>query len=166
MNRIPLVLAGLTWGGFAAAQEPVPDAPLHSAKAVWRLTLSPHTEHAGRSEDHRRVWLVGVERESAYGGLMGAGHFRNSFGQPSWYFYPWGGAYRSVFGVQPLFFKWSAGVIYGYKPPFEDKVPVNIGGFTPVIVPAVGWDFSGGVSAQMNVLGTAAVMFQLSFDVK
>ena len=136
-----------------------------ASAATWRLALSPHTEHYHRSEDHRRVWLAGLERENAEGRLMGAGYFKNSFGQPSWYFYPWGASYGNLLGVRPLYVKWSAGVIYGYRAPFEDKVPLNVGGFTPVVVPAIGWDFGNGFSAQMNAIGTAAVMFQLSIDV-
>ena len=164
MKRIPLLAAALICASSAAAQGDTPAA--QAAAPVWRLALSPHTEHYGRSEDHRSVWLVGLERESADGSLMGAGHFRNSFGQPSWYAYPWGGVYRNLLGFEGLFFKWSAGVVYGYRPPFEDKVPINIGGFTPVVVPGLGVDLGRGFSAQVNAIGTAAVMFQLSYDLQ
>ena len=161
-----MIAAGLACTALAGAQEPARAAPGSPAGAAWRVALSPHTEHYQRSEDHRYVWLAGLERESADGGLMGAGHFRNSFGQPTWYVYPWGGVYRNLLNVRPLFFKWSVGVIYGYRPPYEDKVPVNIGGFAPVIMPAVGWNFGRGFSGQLNLVGTAAVMFQVSLDVK
>ena len=164
--RSLVAAAGMLSAAWAGAQAPDSAAAAALAPATWRITFSPHTEHYGRSKDHRGVWLAGVERETADGGLIGGGHFRNSFGQPIWYLYPWGGVYRNLFNVRPLFVKWSAGVIYGYKAPYEDKVPVNIGGFTPFVIPALGWDWGGGLSGQLNLIGSAAVMFQVSFDLK
>jgi hypothetical protein len=133
---------------------------------TWRLQLSPHTEHYGRSEDHRDVWLVGIERESPDGRLFGAGVFCNSFGQTSAYMYPWGGVHRNLFGVEPLFFKWAVGAIYGYRGEFRKRVPLNIGGFAPVVVPGFGYEIGRRTAVQLNFLGTAAVMFQFSVDLR
>ena len=63
-----------------------------------------------------------------------------------------------------LFFQVSAGILYGYKEPYEDKVPFNHHGVSPGAVGAVGWEFTHAISAQINVLGDSAFMFQLSFD--
>ena len=41
-----------------------------------------------------------------------------------------------------LFFQVSAGVLYGYKEPYEDKVPFNHHGISPGVVGAVGWEFT------------------------
>jgi len=131
----------------------------------WWLQFSPYTKHFASSPEQRPgVWMIGVERESASGGLAGAVLFRNSFAQPSAYFYPWGARYKGLFGVEPLFLKWSAGVLYGYKAPYEDKVPLNVDGFSPAVIPALGWQLGPRISAQANLLGTAGIMFQISAD--
>ena len=46
------------------------------------LTLSPSTIHFNPSDDHRHVWLVGLERERDNGLVAGIAYFSNSFGQP------------------------------------------------------------------------------------
>mgnify|MGYP003693908283 CR=1 FL=1 len=61
-------------------------------------------------------------------------------------------------------FQLSAGILYGYKEPYEDKVPFNHHGVSPGAVGAVGWEFTRAFSAQINVLGDSAFMLQLSFD--
>lgn len=130
----------------------------------WRLQFSPYTKHFRTSSEQRPgVWMLGVEAESG-GALAGAAAFRNSFGQPSVFVYPWGGKYESLFGVEPLYFKWSAGVIYGYKAPYENKVPLNVRGFSPGVIPALGWQLSSRVSGQANLLGSAGIMLQISVN--
>jgi hypothetical protein len=125
------------------------------------LMLSPYTYHFNPKPTHRYVYLIGLEREHANAKIDGVAFFSNSFGQPSIYVYPWGGVYKNIFGVNKLAFKWTAGVIYGYKGEFKDEV-ANIGGFAPVVVPALGYEFKPGWVAQVNVLGAAAVQFQLN----
>jgi hypothetical protein len=39
-------------------------------------------------------------------------------------------------------------------------VPFNHNGFSPGLVLSVGWQFTPAYSAQVNVLGTSALMFQ------
>jgi len=106
--------------------------------------------------------MIGVEREDSNAKLEGISLFTNSFGQPTVYFYPLGRVYRSIGGVEQLSFKWTAGVLYGYKDPYEDKVPLNYGGLSPALIPALAYEFKSGWTAQVNFLGTAALMFQLS----
>jgi hypothetical protein len=57
----------------------------------------------------------------------------------------------------------SAGIIYGYVGEFKDKVPLNIGGFSPVIVPSIGYRVSPQLGLEVTILGTAAVMFGASW---
>jgi hypothetical protein len=57
-------------------------------------------------------------------------------------------------------------VLYGYKEPYENKVPFNHHGVSPGAVAAIGWEFSRAFSAQINVLGDSAFMLQLSFDLR
>lgn len=128
----------------------------------YRLILSPFTHHYNDSDEHKDVWLVGVFREREDGSVAGAAFFKNSFGQPSAYIYPFGKIYRGVFDQPRLYAKLTAGLLYGYRGRFEDKVPFNSNGFSPGIVPAIGWEHASGHQAQINFLGNSAVMFQLS----
>ena len=128
--------------------------------------FSPYSYHYSRDPDHRHVWLVGTERERANGALAGAVLFSNSFGQPTIYAYPWGGIVKDVMGVDRLFVKWTAGILYGYRRPFENKVPLNYQGFSPGIIPAVGWQFEGGQQFQVNLFGGAGFMLQFSAQIK
>jgi len=153
--------------GLSAADEP--------ASSSWadgfslglnqgdRLSLmySPFTHHFDPSPEHRYVWLVGVERERADQRLSGITYFSNSFGQPSTYIYPWGRNYPNVGGMEGLFVKWSAGLLYGYVAPYENKVPLNVNGFSPAIIPSIGYERAG-YSTQINLLGTAGLMWQIS----
>ena len=150
----------------AASSEPDASegAESETADAFWRLYASPLTVHFTPSPDHRAVYSLGVERQYPSGFLLGAAAFRNSFGQPSMYAYA-GKRFDAPFASVPqLFFQVSAGVLYGYKEPYEDKVPFNHHGVAPGVVGAVGWEFTRAISAQINVLGDSAFMFQLSFD--
>lgn len=128
-----------------------------------RLQLSPYALHwSPRDPEDRDVFLVGIEREHQSGKLDGVAFFSNSFGQESLYIFPWGGVYPNIFGIPSLSFKWTAGLIYGYKPPYDKKVPFNRKGLAPGIIPALTYDFSRQWSGQLNLLGTRGVMFQVN----
>jgi hypothetical protein len=61
--------------------------------------------------------------------------------------------------------KLSAGVIHGYKEPYDDKIPFNSkSGWAPGIIPAVGYKFDR-ASIQVNILGTKAIMIMFGYDV-
>ena len=128
----------------------------------YGLILSPYTHHFNHSDEHQDVWLVGLFRERADGALAGAAFFNNSFGQPSAYLFPFGKIYRGIFNQPELYAKVTAGLLYGYRGRYEDKVPFNNNGFSPGIVPAIGWQHSSGYQAQVNLLGNSALMFQVS----
>ncbi len=132
---------------------------------VLTVQFSPLTYHFSQDEGHKRVVMVGVEREHANAKLDGVALFTNSFGQPTVYVYPWGGIYRDLGGVNHLSFKWTAGLLYGYKEPYADKVPLNFKGFSPAIIPSLAYEFKPGWSGQLNFLGTAGLMFQLNMPV-
>lgn len=151
-----LLLAG---GAQAQAFEVAPDPHL-------RLQLSPFTQHFTYDSAHSDVVMVGAEREYPNTRLEGIALFSNSFGQPTLYLYPWGGIYRSLGGIAPMSFKWTAGLLYGYKAPYEKKVPYNHGGFSPAVIVALSYDLPSGWSVQANLLGLAAVMFQLNMPLK
>jgi hypothetical protein len=54
------------------------------------------------------------------------------------------------------------GVVYGYKHPYENKIPFNYNGFAPAIIPAIGWTLPSGFSTQVNILGNSGLMLQFS----
>jgi hypothetical protein len=125
--------------------------------------MSPYTLHYHYSEDHRQVYMVGLERQYTGGFVWGGSWFRNSFGQPSAYVYA-GRRFDHFTSYEPLFAQVTAGVLYGYRPPYENKVPLNRNGISPGAVLSVGWQFTPTYSAQLNFLGNSALMFQFSAD--
>ena len=159
---IGLIVAQLAPMAVAQQSEQAPASP--SPKLQWQF--SPYSYHFSPSDDHKPVFMVGLEREHASGKLDGLTFFSNSFGQECLYIYPWGGVYKNIFGVAPLSFKWTAGLLYGYTEPYENKVPFNYKGFSPGAIIALAYEFKPGWSAQVNALGTAALMFQLNVPFK
>ncbi len=152
----------------AAPAAPVADAPteakpvdIKEASPRLSLSLGSYTHHFNPKPTHRSVYLVGVGREYASGKLDGIVFFTNSFGQPSVYLYPWGGVYKSILGVDKLEFKWTGGLIYGYRGEFKNEV-ANVGGLAPVIIVGLNYRFKPGWSAQVNMLGKAAAQFHLN----
>ncbi len=107
------------------------------------------------------MWLIGLEKVAPDNRLMGAAYFNNSFGQPSVYIYLWGQVYPKLWGYEKLTGKWSAGLIYGYVDPWENKVPFNMNGFSPGFVPAMSWQLGDGYEAQVSFPGGAGLMFHL-----
>jgi len=128
----------------------------------WSLIASPYTYHFHPSDEHKAVWLIGTERERADGSIAGAAFFSNSFGQDSGYVFPWGQMYRGVFDQPKMYAQWTAGMLYGYVGKYQHKVPLNYGGFSPAIIPALGWEFDSKQRVQVDLLGLNAIMFQFS----
>lgn len=127
------------------------------------LEFGPYVWHRLNNEDHNQ-WprLVGVEWESGSHWLLGADAFRNSYYQRAAYVYV--GKRWFLDQVNPnLYVKLSAGLVYGYKDPFEDRLPVNDNGYGLGVVPALGYQF-GRAHAQIVLLGTAAVTFTFGYD--
>ena len=105
---------------------------------------------------------MGLEREAADHYLYGLMAFSNSFGQPSAYAY-YGRVFNHVWErYDALYLKLTAGLLYGYKAPYDDKVPLNYNGYSPAIIPAVGWRLDKSWSLQVNFLGTAAMMLMVN----
>jgi len=159
---IGLIVAQFTSGAWASPEEWF---ELGQGDKL-QLQMSPYTRHRTYDDNHKSVYMIGLERERANGKLDGLNLFTNSFGQPSLYLYPWGGTWHDLWGVDALSFKWTAGLLYGYVEPYENKVPLNYNGFSPAAIIAFSYEFTPGWSAQVNVLGTAALMFQLNMELK
>jgi hypothetical protein len=131
----------------------------------WRLIASPYTIHYGHDPEHEPVYMIGLERQRRDGWVWGATYFSNSFGQPSGYVYV-GEKVLNFTPVDKLFLQWTAGILYGYKDPYEDKVPFNYKGFSPGVTIGLGWQFNRQWSVQAIALGTAGLMFQLAYDLR
>lgn len=125
----------------------------------WVLTLSPYTYHWNYDPQHAHVILAALERHRSDESFTGLSLFRNSFGQPSAYvFYGW--QWNNIVPRNPaLYAKLSLGVIYGYLPPYDDKVPLNYHGFSPGIIPALGYRLNRSDALQINILGNAGLTF-------
>ena len=133
-----------------------PDAPAPTHRG--ELTLSPYTIHWSNNPEHKHVVLVALDEQLPGGRLCGVSFFTNSFGQPSTYVYA-GKQFNQLFGQPQLFLKVTAGVIYGYVGQYKNKVPLNYHGFSPGVIPALGYKFSEHDSVQVKLLGTAGIMF-------
>jgi hypothetical protein len=129
-----------------------------AANKRWELTLSPYTLHWQSSPEHKPVVLSSLDRAAPGNRLCGLSFFSNSFGQPSTYVYV-GQRWDSLIGNPNLFAKITAGIFYGYVGQYKDKVPYNYKGFSPGIIPSVGYQLTPTDSAQLLVLGTAGLMF-------
>jgi hypothetical protein len=130
-----------------------------------RLALSPWSVHFAPSEEHKPVLALALEWQRDDDWLGGASFFTNSFGQPSGYVYA-GQRIGTLFQHKQLFAQWTAGLMYGYRGAYEDKVPFNNNGFSPGAVVALGWAFDERSSAQVNLLGSAGLMFQIAYELR
>jgi hypothetical protein len=122
------------------------------------FTFSPYTHHHSHSPDHKPVVLLAIDEALPGDRLCGVSFFNNSFGLSSAYVYV-GQQYKHLLGVPKLFVKVTAGLMYGYVAPYENKVPLNYKGFNPAIIPSFGYKLSPHDSVQVKFLGTAALMF-------
>ncbi|MEO8156604.1 MAG: hypothetical protein ABI648_02325 [Betaproteobacteria bacterium] len=127
------------------------------------LELGPYVYHRIDNTGHNQ-WprLVGMEYESVSHWLGGAVSFRNSYYQNAAYVYA--GRRWFIDAVdENLYLKVTAGFVYGYKKPYEDKLPVNHNGYGFGIVPALGYQF-GRANAQIVFLGATALAFTVGYD--
>jgi hypothetical protein len=145
-----------------------------SEAGQWTLMAAPLTLHYSdinrdansTDEKHKYVWLLGAEKMMTDRYFAGAAFFSNSFGQPTQYVYA-GAKFRPIDDTPKFFTKVSAGVIHGYKAPYDKKIPVNTpSGWGLAIIPSIGWDFNEQSAVQLNVLGAAGLMLQMNVTLK
>jgi hypothetical protein len=150
--------------GVARAGQEVPEGQAPGEQGYWRATFSPAATHFRYSPEHRHVWALGIERQWSDDWLAGFAYFRNSFGQPSAYAYV-GRRFPRLSERWPgLFFQASAGVIYGYKGKYKDKLALNLNGFAPGALVGLGWQFDDRSALAVHLLGDAGLMLQFSRD--
>lgn len=129
-------------------------APLHRGE----ITLSPYTHHWSHSPEHKPVVLLALDETLPGNRFCGVSFFSNSFGQPSVYVYA-GQQFNGLLGSPKMFVKVTAGILYGYVAPYENKVPLNHNGFSPALIPSLGYKINTQDSVQMKILGNAGLMF-------
>ncbi len=125
------------------------------------LSVSPYTHHWRYSTEHKPVLMVALHEHLPGGRLCGVSLFSNSFGQPSAYVFL-GQEFDQLLGVPQLSLKLTAGILYGYVGRYQRKVPMNHNGFSPAVIPSIGYRLSSRDSLQLEVLGTAGVMFSFA----
>lgn len=124
------------------------------------LAASPYTLHYTKSDEHRTVIGLGLERQRESGQVAGLGLFRNSFGQPTAYLYPWGQKFDFA-SLPGSYAKVTGGVLWGYRGQYRDKIPLNHLGVAPAVIFTLGHEV-GPFRAGLNFLGNAGVMLEFS----
>ena len=135
--------------------KPVPAEP------YWVVQASVHTKHFKHNPEHNNNQeLFGLERHTADSYLFGAATFLHSFDQRSYYGYV---GKRFDYAGTPFYSKVTAGLLYGYKGEYRDKIPLNRFEIAPVIIPSVGVKYRR-ASAEIVLLGAAATMINIGFQ--
>lgn len=124
----------------------------------WELMISPYTLHYSKDTNYSDVYLIGGEYYYAGNWMVGGAYFSNSFGQDSGTGYI-GYRWDALFGFRRLYAKAMAGFMYGYVEPYEDKVPLNHDGWSPIISAAVGFLVTPKDALQVTLLGGSGLMF-------
>jgi hypothetical protein len=130
---------------------------------ILMVQVSPYTIHFNEGPDHTgHPWLIGVEWQDKSRWLAGFSYFNNSFNQKCEYLY---GGYNFSLGetFKNWYIKVTGGLIYGYKEPYEDKLPINNNGLAPVIIPGLGYKRDR-FNVQVNLLGANGLMFTFGYD--
>ena len=156
------LLAALCWAfaALALADEKPGEAaaPSGEPKVRWLFQTSVFTDHFSTDSQHtKHQKLIGVERWAANNWILGAAAFRNSFDQPSQYVYV-GKLWRPLDSYPLVHLKLTGGILHGYKPPYEDKIPLNTeNGWALVALPSIG--LSGKrFAADVVLFGTAGLL--------
>jgi hypothetical protein len=154
-NLAAALLAAASWHG-AAAETDTFDG--------WELSFSPYTIHFHPSDEHKPVVQLGLLKGLSDRWIAGGAVFSNSFGQPSAYAY-FGQRYIAPGGWDKWYLQWTAGILYGYVGQYKDKVPLNYRGFSPGLVPSIGYQFSDRIYGELDLLGNSALMFTVVFPI-
>jgi hypothetical protein len=153
-----------------------------SAHAQWlvsgdqlRVLYGPSAYHFSSSDEHvdfnhfvaaelvsSRWTFWGADRS-----IIGASVLDNSFGQFSQYVYFGQEWDLTAFAGGQVYANVTAGLLHGYKEPYQDKIPFNSLGIAPAIIPTVGWRY-GRFTALVSLLGTNGFLASVgwSFDLK
>ncbi|WP_456415425.1 hypothetical protein [Thiolapillus sp.] len=120
--------------------------------------------HFSSSEDHEGSnLLIGLEAVKRNNWLYGLALFDNSFGQFSQYAYL-GKNWNFSGKLENFHAKLTAGVIHGYKKPWDDKIPFNSkNGWAPGLIPSIGYK-KGRFGVEIMLLGNSGLLFAMGTD--
>ena len=128
----------------------------------WSVHFSVYTRHFDPEPDHNNDQnLVALEAAFENDWLAGIAVFDNSFGQDSEFLFV--GKAWPIAASPYWYFKLRAGLLHGYKEPYEDKIPLNGLGVAPAIVPAIGARYRR-VFIEANLAGAAAMTIHVGFN--
>ena len=140
---------------IADVLKPVP------AKPYWYVQTSVYTKHfTPRSEHNNNQELIGLERHTQNSYLMGGATFLHSYNERTYYGYV---GKRFDFIGTPFYGKVTAGLLYGYKGEYRDKIPLNRFEIAPAIVPSLGVKYQR-LGVEVVLLGAAATMINIGFE--
>lgn len=134
------------------------------ASSFWRfdhglVQTSLFTDHFDPKPEHNNhQHLIGIELHNPERWFAGTAWFKNSFNQPTWYFY--GGRefllWRAGHGIE-IRAKLTAGLLRGYDGDKRDNIPLNHLGIAPVVLPSLGFRWKQ-LEADMMLFGSAGMM--------
>jgi hypothetical protein len=148
-----------------------------SVRAQWvadgdqfRIAYGPSAYHFSGSDGHVKYnHMVSAELLTSRWTFWGAERTQiglalldNSFGQFSQYVFAGQEWDLGRFAGGQVFGNVTAGLLHGYKDPYENKIPFNQLGIAPVIIPALGWRYQR-FSLFATVLGTNGFLFAASW---
>lgn len=137
-----------------AITKPVPAEP------YWLIQTSLYTKHfKPKSRHNNHQELIGLERHTEQSYLLGGATFLNSYDQRAYYGYV---GKRIEFAGTPFYSKVTAGLLYGYRGKYRDKIPLNRLGVAPAIIPSMGVQYQR-LNAEILLLGAAATMINIGF---
>ena len=95
---------------------------------------------------------------------MGCWHSATPSDSPAYAYggYRWDG----LLGNPRLYAKLTAGIMYDYMGEHKNKVPFNLGGWSPLVVPAIGYRIDGQHALQLSALGSAGVLFSYHYRLR
>ena len=136
---------------------------LRRARHRWLFRTSFFTAHFHPSPEHNNNQrLINFEYLRPDDWLFGAAEFRNSFRQSTQLVYV-GKRWNPLSGFPAVHFKLIGGVVHGYKPPYEQKIPFNSLGFAPALLPVLGYSY-GRLNTEIIVFGTAGMMWTIGYS--
>lgn len=151
-------LAGLLLSTPATAFS-LPDWP---PSLEWDHTLvqtSLYTRHFSPDPEHTNQQnLISIELYNPNHWLTGAAWFKNSFDQPTWYFFAgrkfplW----QTDQGIN-VRAKLTGGLLRGYQGEYRDKIPLNHFEIAPAALPSIGIQW-GQFESDLIIFGTAGMM--------
>jgi hypothetical protein len=148
--------------GSSAQQSESVYEPWRTDRFYLETSLYTHHFHYDAAHVDKQKLILG-EWNITEQWLVGASFFDNSFGQPTQYVYG-GWRYRPFEQFQPFYIKLSAGLVHGYKDPYQNKIPFNHSGVAPGIVPSVGYCISRFCS-ELILFGGAGMLITLGVTI-